>query len=108
MLTHGVGPMRTYSLGAILLDLDEPHRVLAHVAGADPHRPAERAATATSRTSSTRAAGSAVGDVLVLPYGVADQSIAIATLSIEQLVASMRITSTRAVSRAANEGYEPV
>jgi hypothetical protein len=29
VLTHGVGPMRTYALGAILLDLDDPCRVLA-------------------------------------------------------------------------------
>jgi predicted GH43/DUF377 family glycosyl hydrolase len=28
-LIHGVGPMRTYSLGALLLDLDDPTKVLA-------------------------------------------------------------------------------
>lgn len=28
VLTHGVGPLRTYSLGAALLDLDDPSRVL--------------------------------------------------------------------------------
>lgn len=28
-LIHGVGPMRTYSMGALLLDLDDPTRVLA-------------------------------------------------------------------------------
>jgi predicted GH43/DUF377 family glycosyl hydrolase len=27
VFTHGVGPMRTYSIGAMLLDLDEPTRV---------------------------------------------------------------------------------
>jgi beta-1,4-mannooligosaccharide phosphorylase len=29
VLTHGVGPMRTYALGALLLDLDDPRQVLA-------------------------------------------------------------------------------
>ena len=29
VLIHGVGPLRTYSLGALLLDLDDPTRVLA-------------------------------------------------------------------------------
>ncbi|MEI5582445.1 MULTISPECIES: glycosylase [unclassified Agromyces] len=29
VLTHGVGPLRTYSLGALLLDLDDPSRVIA-------------------------------------------------------------------------------
>jgi predicted GH43/DUF377 family glycosyl hydrolase len=28
MLTHGVGPMRQYCIGAVLLDLDEPWRVV--------------------------------------------------------------------------------
>jgi predicted GH43/DUF377 family glycosyl hydrolase len=31
----------------------------------------------------------AIGDLLVLPYGVGDRSIAIETLSISELVASM-------------------
>ena len=29
VLTHGVGPMRTYSIGALLLDLDDPTEVIA-------------------------------------------------------------------------------
>ena len=29
VITHGVGPMRTYALGAMLLDLDDPSIVLA-------------------------------------------------------------------------------
>ena len=29
VFTHGVGPMRTYSLGAVLLDLDDPSKVRA-------------------------------------------------------------------------------
>jgi predicted GH43/DUF377 family glycosyl hydrolase len=33
VLTHGVGPMRTYRLGAILLDLDRPERVIATLPG---------------------------------------------------------------------------
>src|SRR4029078_11994786 len=28
VLTHGVGPLRTYSLGAILLDLEDPSKVI--------------------------------------------------------------------------------
>ncbi|TDF38261.1 glycosidase [Alteromonadaceae bacterium M269] len=32
VLTHGVGPMRQYSMGAILLDLDNPSRVKAKLA----------------------------------------------------------------------------
>jgi len=31
LLTHGVGPMRTYSIGAMLLDLKNPLKVLGHL-----------------------------------------------------------------------------
>ena len=31
LLTHGVGPVRTYSLGALLLDLDDPSKVIAEL-----------------------------------------------------------------------------
>ena len=31
LLTHGVGPMRTYSIGAMLLDLDDPCKVIGHL-----------------------------------------------------------------------------
>jgi len=31
VITHGVGPLRTYSLGALLLDIDDPSRVVGHL-----------------------------------------------------------------------------
>ena len=31
VLTHGVGPMRTYRIGAILLDLDDPTRIIGQL-----------------------------------------------------------------------------
>lgn len=31
LLTHGVGPMRTYAIGAMLLDLDDPCKILGHL-----------------------------------------------------------------------------
>jgi predicted GH43/DUF377 family glycosyl hydrolase len=105
VLTHGVGPMRTYSIGAMLLDLHEPHRVVAML---DQPLIAPRRSGGYVPNVVYTCGALAVGDLLVLPYGEGDQTISVATLSIEELVASMRITSTRAVSRAANEGYEPV
>lgn len=32
LLTHGVGPMRSYSIGAMLLDLNDPQKVIGHLA----------------------------------------------------------------------------
>ena len=91
VLTHGVGPMRTYSLAALLLDLDEPDHVLA------------RSTTPLLTPTATQRDGYvpnvvyscgafAHDDTLVLPYGVADQSIAIATVSITELVDSLSST----------------
>jgi predicted GH43/DUF377 family glycosyl hydrolase len=31
MLTHGVGPMRQYCIGAVLLDLDDPSRIIGEL-----------------------------------------------------------------------------
>jgi predicted GH43/DUF377 family glycosyl hydrolase len=88
VLTHGVGPMRTYSLGAILLDLEAPERVIA------------RARTPMVSPGNDRRDGYvpnvvyscgafAHGDTLVLPYGIGDEAISIATLSIADLLRSM-------------------
>lgn len=88
VLTHGVGPMRTYALGALLLDLDEPAKVLASTtAPILTPVPGRRDGYVPNVVYTCGAL--AVGDLLVLPYGVGDQSIAIGTLSIEKLIASM-------------------
>ena len=89
VITHGVGPMRTYTLGAILLALDEPQRVLATsdtpILGPGIDRRDGYVPNVVYSCGSF-----AHGDVLVLPYGIADQRIAIATLSISELVGSLR------------------
>ena len=62
VVTHGVGPMRRYVLGAILLDLDDPRRVVGQLR--EPLlSPEARSARATSRTSSTRAARCSTGAI---------------------------------------------
>ena len=54
VLTHGVGPMRVYVIGALLLDLDDPARVVGY-SGLRCCPPAGTSGTATSPTSCTRA-----------------------------------------------------
>ena len=55
LLTHGVGPVRRYSIGAVLLDKQDPSKVLAR--SREPLvRPEPPSAKAMSRTSSTHAA----------------------------------------------------
>ena len=91
VLTHGVGPMRTYSIGALLLDLDEPQRVLARSAAPILSPDPARCAGYVPNVVYT-CGGFVHNDILVLPYGIADQSISIATLSIEQLLSTLEPT----------------
>ena len=89
VLTHGVGAMRIYALGAILLDLDEPQRVIARstkpILSPDKRRHGGYVPNVVYSCG-----GFAHNDILVLPYGVGDQSISIATLSIEQLLSTLQ------------------
>ena len=57
VLTHGVGPMRKYSMGAFLLDLEDPTRVIGRLASRCSRR-TRTSAKVTCRTSSTAAAAS--------------------------------------------------
>ena len=89
VLTHGVGAMRTYSIGAILLHLDEPERVLATtelplIGPGTEHRDGYVPNVVYS------CGGFAHHDTLVLPYGIGDQAISFTTLSITGLIQSMR------------------
>ncbi|MBJ7338760.1 glycoside hydrolase family 130 protein [Mycolicibacterium sp.] len=88
VLTHGVGPMRTYGIGAILLDLDDPTKVLGRL------RQPLLSPTAGERDgyvpNVVYSCGALVhGDWLVLPYGISDGAIGIATVSVTRLVAAL-------------------
>ena len=88
VLTHGVGPMRTYSIGAILLDLDDPTRVLGRL-----RRPLLSPARDEQNgyvPNVVYSCGALVhADTLVIPYGIADGAIGIATAPLSQLLATM-------------------
>lgn len=88
VLTHGVGPLRTYSIGAMLLGLDDPQHVVA--VGEHPFLcPGKERRNGYVPNVVYSCGAVALGDRLVLPYGVGDQTIAIASLSIAELVTSM-------------------
>ena len=93
VFTHGVGPMRVYSIGAILLDLDDPTRVRAQL----PYP--VMVATEAERDGYVPNVVYSCGALLhagsvVLPYGVSDTAIRIAVIGLdemlEHLVASAR------------------
>jgi predicted GH43/DUF377 family glycosyl hydrolase len=88
VLTHGVGPMRTYSIGAILLDLDDPTRVLGRL-----RRPL-LVPTADEQDgyvpNVVYSCGALVhADTLVIPYGISDGAIGLATAPLPELLAAI-------------------
>jgi predicted GH43/DUF377 family glycosyl hydrolase len=88
VLTHGVGPMRTYSIGAILLHLDDPTRVLGRLRSPllSPAHDEQNGYVPNVVYS----CGALVhADTLVIPYGIADGAIGIATVPLPQLLATL-------------------
>lgn len=94
VLTHGVGPMRRYAIGADLLDLHDPTRVIGHlseplvVPAAD-----ERDGYVPNVVYSC---GPMVhGDNIVVPYGIGDANIGLATIALDRLVDRLTSRSVR-------------
>lgn len=88
VLTHGVGPMRTYSIGAVLLDLDDPTTMIAALEHPLVTASADEQDGYVPNVVYT--CGALLhGDVLVIPYGVADMRINFATVSLHQLLGAM-------------------
>jgi predicted GH43/DUF377 family glycosyl hydrolase len=89
VLTHGVGPLRTYGIGVLLLDLDEPTRCLASLPG--PLLRAEAGEREGYVPNVVYSCGALRhGDLLTIPYGISDSAIGFAQVDIRELLARMR------------------
>jgi predicted GH43/DUF377 family glycosyl hydrolase len=88
VLTHGVGPMRTYSIGALLLDLEDPARVIGQLKTPllEP-APDERDGYVPNVVYSC--GGMVHAGRLVIPYGLSDRAIRVATVSLDELLDAM-------------------
>jgi len=88
LLTHGVGAMRKYSIGAVLLDKRDPRKVLARTK--DPLLSAADEDREGYVPNVVYTCGAVRhGDLLFVPYGVADSSVAFAFVPISELLSSM-------------------
>jgi predicted GH43/DUF377 family glycosyl hydrolase len=91
VLTHGVGPMRKYAIGAALLDLDDPARVIGRL-----HEPLlspdenERAGYVPNVVYSCGALVHA--GLLVIPYSMSDYATTFATVPLADVLAAMQPT----------------
>lgn len=85
LLTHGVGAVRRYSIGAVLLDKDDPQRVLAR--SRLPLICPEKHAREGYVPNVVYSCGALRhGSVIVLPYAVSDTFCRMATIRIADLL----------------------
>jgi predicted GH43/DUF377 family glycosyl hydrolase len=88
VITHGVGPLRRYVLGAILLDLQDPTRVIGRLrepllAPLDEERDGYVPNVVYS-------CGALIAnDLLMLPFGYSDMGTGIATLRVDDLLSAL-------------------
>jgi len=88
LLTHGVGPVRKYSIGAALLDKHDPSRVLAR--SSEPLLRPELSEREGYVPNVVYTCGAMThNDQLILPYAVSDTYSNFATIQISALLQSM-------------------
>jgi predicted GH43/DUF377 family glycosyl hydrolase len=88
LLTHGVGPVRKYSIGAALLDKHDPSRVLAR--SSEPLLRPELSEREGYVPNVVYTCGAMThNDQLILPYAVSDTYSNFATIQISKLLQSM-------------------
>ncbi len=88
VITHGVGPFRRYTLGALLLDLDDPSRVIGHLK--EPLLTPDDDERDGYVPNVVYSCGSMIhGEHLVLPYGYADVGARIATVRVDELLSAL-------------------
>ena len=88
VVTHGVGPMRQYALGAILLDLDDPSRVIGHLR--EPLLVPNEQERDGYVPNVVYSCGSIIhNNRLVIAYGASDTSSRFATVPVDALLAEL-------------------
>jgi predicted GH43/DUF377 family glycosyl hydrolase len=89
VLTHGVGPMRTYAIGAMLLDLEDPRRVIGELPGPLLAPEADEREGYVPNVLYT-CGGLLRNGQLILPYGFSDVGVRIATVPLDELLARLQ------------------
>lgn len=88
VITHGVGPMRKYCIGAVLLDLDDPRKVIGRLKV--PLLSPEGIEREGYVPNVVYSCGSLIhGDKLILPYAMSDKFTVIASVPLEEILAAL-------------------
>jgi predicted GH43/DUF377 family glycosyl hydrolase len=89
VITHGVGPMRKYCIGAALLDLNDPTRVIGRLR--EPLLAPEGNEREGYVPNVVYSCGALIhGRRLVLPYAMSDKASAVVSLSLDALLRQLQ------------------
>ena len=89
VLSHGVGPMRQYSIGAFLLDKDDPAKVIGRLR--EPLlRPTEDERRGYVPNVVYTCGALVHGGQLILPYAYADHATGFATVALDEVLGAMQ------------------
>ena len=89
LLTHGVGAMRKYSIGAVLLDKDNPRKVIGRLK--EPLlSPDANEREGYVPNVAYSCGGMIHNDTLILPYAMSDYASSIATVPLKELLAALK------------------
>ena len=88
VLSHGVGPLRKYCIGAFLLDRDDPSKVIGRLR--EPLlKPNENEREGYVPNVVYTCGALVHGDQLIMPYGLADHATGFATVPLAEVLAGM-------------------
>ncbi|TLD69514.1 glycosidase [Phragmitibacter flavus] len=88
VITHGVGPMRKYCIGAVLLDLEDPTKVIGRLS--KPLLSPEGIEREGYVPNVVYSCGSLLhDDKIILPYAMSDKATAIASVPLDELLAAL-------------------
>lgn len=91
VLTHGVGPMRRYAIGALLLDLEHPERVIGYLSAPLLEPDEDEREGYVPNVVYTCGAIIHAGQ-LVMPYGYSDAGVAVAHVTLSDLLEGLLST----------------
>lgn len=92
LITHGVGPVRKYSLGACLLDLEDPTKVIARLK--EPLLIPSENERAGYVPNVVYTCGSYIHNgELIIPYAMSDYASSFATVNLDDLIRELKASS---------------
>jgi predicted GH43/DUF377 family glycosyl hydrolase len=91
VLTHGVGPMRRYCIGAVLLDLEHPEKIIGRLK--EPLLEPDENEREGYVPNVVYTCGAMLhGDKLVMPYATSDYATRVALVDMPELIRVMKTT----------------